>query len=213
MAAPPVAPLATYQDLQTAIAKYMNRTDLGDVIPGFIAIAESRIGMTLRASQMLKHATLVQAAGTASIALPVDWLEWDKLFLKGKDDQLSYAPYRYFMQLLDDGNTANCGQYAMEGGNLFVGGPIPVGGLALNVEVSYYAAVPPLAQAATQTNWLMTAHPEVYLYGGLVSGWQYVLDEQRAAANGGLFDSAVQLINSDSLRNQKSGSQWRQRPR
>lgn len=205
--------ITTYQELQDAVARFMNRSDLAAVIPDFITIAESRIALSLRAAPMVKRATLTQAAGTAGIAVPDDWLEWDRLAIQGDDEALEYVPLAYFADLIDGGDAGNSGKYTMDGATLVVGAPIPVGQPAVSVDASYYARISPLSQAGAQTNWLLAAHPEVYLYGTLVSGWQYLLDEQRAAGNANLFDGAVQTVNNIHRKAQLSGSMWRQRPR
>jgi hypothetical protein len=206
--------ITTYQELQDAVARFMNRSDLATVIPDFITIAEGRIALTVRAAPMLKRETLTQAAGTSDIAVPDDWLEWDRLAMQGENETLEYVPFaRFTDSVLASGDAAHSGKYTMDGTTLIVGKPIPAGDPDVLVDVSYYARIPSLAQAGSETNWLLTAHPEVYLYGTLVSGWQYLLDEQRAAGNASLFDGAVQTVNSIHHKAQLSGSMWRQRPR
>jgi len=207
--------IQTYQDLQASVAQWLNRTDLAAVIPDFITIAESRMAMVLRTRQMVKPVTLTQLAGTASVALPTDWLEWDALYMSGNDEALEYVTYRQWSDDLDTNNySTNIATYTMDGSLLYTVGAIPTGQPTVTLNATYYARMVPVATASTSSDlWLLTSHPETYLYGALVSGWQYLLDEQRAAANGGLFDAAVQTLNAKNAKALHSGSMWRQRPR
>lgn len=204
--------IANYTDLKAAVARWMNRTDLDTQIPDFITIAESRIALTVRSWQMIKTTTLTQIAGQSGVTLPTDWLEWNRVALDGQDDPLEYTDYPYFQSLLSSGDIANCGKYTMDSGMLMVVGLIATGAPSVLIDVSYYARNKPLTDT-DNTNWLLNAHPEVYLYGAAVSGWQYLLDEQRAAANDGLFAAATAAVNADALKAKLSGSPWRQRPR
>jgi hypothetical protein len=206
--------IANYAELQASVATWLNRTDLTAQIPDFITIAESRIALTLRTREMIKAVQLEQKPGESSIAVPADWLAWDALSMEGTGDDalLQYVSPATFADWLWAGNTTNSGWYTIEAGRLVVAGLIPSGAPDITVNTTYYARVPPLDGTA-DTNWLLLAHPEVYLYGALVSGWQYILDEQRAAQNAGLFDASIQLINANSLKASVSGSMWRQQPR
>ena len=60
--------LASYADLQTAVASWLNRTDMAAYIPDFIALAEERIYRTLRVKAMETAFTGTVAAGV--VALP-----------------------------------------------------------------------------------------------------------------------------------------------
>lgn len=204
--------IANYSDLKAAVARWMNRTDLDTQVPDFITIAESRIALTVRSWQMIKSMPLTQIAGQSGVALPTDWLEWNRVALHGQNDPLEYTDYPYFQSLLAQGDIAHCGKYTMDSGMLMVVGLIATGAPSVQIDVSYYARIKPLDDT-NNANWLLTAHPEVYLYGAAVSGWQYVLDEQRAAANDGLFAAATAAVNADALKAKLSGSLWRQRPR
>jgi hypothetical protein len=204
--------IANYADLVAAVGRWINRNDLDAVIPDFIAIAESRIALRLRVPQMVKATTLTQLAGTGSVEVPDDWLEWDTVRLGERDLLLEYIPPVYMAGIIASGSAGNFGQYTMDGTNLVVTGTIDPGAPDLDINVSYYARIPPL-NGTQNSNWLLTLHPEVYLYGALVSGWQYVLNEPRAAQNATLFDNTIQLVNDAATVSKLSGSIWRQRRR
>lgn len=70
--------VGNYTDLQASIARWMNRTDLGADIPGFIANAEARIATDLRVRKMLVSLPISAAAGEGAL-LPAGWLEFKSL--------------------------------------------------------------------------------------------------------------------------------------
>src|SRR5262249_17522685 len=69
--------LATYPDLQGAIASWMDRTDLATVIPDFIALFETTANaeLPLRTRYNLATTALTTVGGTATVILPSDFLE------------------------------------------------------------------------------------------------------------------------------------------
>ena len=69
--------LATYADLQGAIASWMDRTDLTAVIPDFISLFETTANaeLPLRTRYNLATTTLSTVVGTATVTLPTDFLE------------------------------------------------------------------------------------------------------------------------------------------
>ena len=204
----------TMATLKTDIAGWMNRTDLATQTPGFIRIAESRIALDVRSWQMLELIQLTQLAGASSISVPVDWLEWDRLWIGGAP--LDYVTPDVMQDAIrnSDPNGGNAwrGRYSMIGGELIVAGLIPTGAPAIVVAASYYQQIPPLV-ADTDTNWLLDTYPALYLYASLASACRYVKDEQRAGAYSDNYTNLLADISSVAIKSQHSGSQWRQRAR
>ncbi len=65
--------LTTYTELKASVADWLNRTDLTNVIPDFISLAEAQIERTLRTRQMIVRATA--SIDTEYSAVPADFLE------------------------------------------------------------------------------------------------------------------------------------------
>jgi hypothetical protein len=55
---------------------------------------------------------------------------------------------------------------------------------ATALEFDYFQKIPALASVApangTQTNWLLTAHPDLYLFGSLVEAEMFGVNDERA---------------------------------
>ena len=202
----------TTATLQADIAAWMNRTDLTTQIPGFIRIAESRIALDVRSWQMIVALTLTQPADgvTSSIPVPLDWLEWDALWISGRP--LDYVQPEVMAQFIRAGNTASIAKYTMVGGKLIVGATIPTTSPAVAVATTYYQHVTPLV-ASGDTNWLLDTYPALYLYASLASACRFVKDDQRAAGYSDNYVNLLTDINSNATKAPKSGSQWRQRAR
>ena len=187
--------LATYADLQASVASWMNRTDLGPVIPDFIAIAESRIADDLRLREMLATVNLTSVGGLAP--LPADWLEFERLSFNGAPLE-GVTTQR--LRGLWPGHLPTV--YAIEGATLLVPGDVTLAAL-------YYARVPALAAAGS--NWLLARHPNIYLYGALVSACQFTMADERANYWGALYTQAVQAAKSSEVRAMSSGGPLRMR--
>ncbi len=69
--------IQTYADLQSAVAGWIARADLGPNIPDFIALFESVANRRLRLRQQEAAATLAPSAGVAP--LPADYLAWRRV--------------------------------------------------------------------------------------------------------------------------------------
>ena len=71
--------ITDYATLQSAIANWLHRSDLGTVIPDFIALAEQELSNDLDAREMEARVNLVTIAGEQYVDLPTDVLEMRRL--------------------------------------------------------------------------------------------------------------------------------------
>ena len=78
--------LATYTDLQASVANWLHRTDLTDVIPDLIVLAEARIARDLRLRSQVVSTTLSTVANQRTVTFPTDWLEFENVTLVGDPD-------------------------------------------------------------------------------------------------------------------------------
>jgi len=59
--------------------------------------------------------------------------------------------------------------------------------------LTYYARIPALSVSAT-TNWLLTAHPDAYLYGALLQAAPYLRDNDALQVYGAGYTAALSSI-------------------
>jgi hypothetical protein len=73
--------LTNYTTFVSTVENYLARTDLTNVIPDFIQLAQTRMSRDLRTEKMLKVATTTMVDNTVSI--PADMLEVREIHLQG----------------------------------------------------------------------------------------------------------------------------------
>jgi len=192
--------LETYADLKAACAAWLNRTDLTAVIPDFITLAEAYLSRELKTRRQVVTATLTTTAGNALIAVPAD-------FNVARQVVLQVTPKVLLEPLAMQALTEHAAYetsgrprvYAIAGGNLSVS---PVPDTAYDMELTYFSALPSLSGDAP-SNWLLTSHPDAYLYATLMQSAPYLGDDPRVAVWGTLLERVLEAINIDS-----DASEW-----
>jgi hypothetical protein len=193
----------TYTGLKASVADWLARNDLTSQIPDFITIAEATIGRSLRVREMVQRATATiddqyvdaptDFEGPISLRLTdgtkraLDWIDLAKL-----------EDYQSFW----DETTGVPARYTVLGTSL-VFSPAPSGNH--DYQLIYYASIPSL-DGDNETNWLLTKHPDMYLWGALTAAAPFLEEDPRVATWGALFVKAVDDANRLSLR-QSTGAQ------
>lgn len=184
----------TATGLQASIADWLDDTTKTAVIPDFIKMAEARFNRKLRVSAMEARATASTVAATEYLALPLDCAGVRSIFIEGSPDRP--------LDMMDRGELqrrfANYGQqkpraYSISAGQLAFG---PVPDAAYTIEIDYYRQLPPLA--SNSTNWLLTAHPDIYLYACLLAAEMHGWNDARLPMLKAAFDEGLAEIEQDS---------------
>ncbi len=166
--------IATYSDLQTAIASWIARADLTATIPDFITLFESAANRRLRIRQQETASALTPSGGIAT--LPTDYLTWRRVTWTGSTNcELEYVHPSYLHALYPTAPTGNPRLFTIEGSSLTLR---PLDDTALTFD--YFAKIPALSVSNT-TNWLLTAHPGIYLFGSLAEAHGFVKDTENLA--------------------------------
>ena len=187
--------LATYAELQSAMADFLNRDDLTAVLPSFIRLAESRIDRDLRHYRQEKRSTA--QLDTQYSAVPADYLSPIRLqILDGSTNPVEPISTAQMLQLRADNydHTGKPTHYALTAGGLEL---YPTPDVVYNASLVYYARVAALSGANT-TNWLLTEAPDAYLYGSLVHSAPYLKDDAKVAVWDGLYKAAMDNLNATS---------------
>lgn len=169
--------IATYSDLQTSVANWLKRSDLTSIIPDFITLAEARIARDLRLRRQVTNTTLTTAAGTQTVTLPSDFLEMENITLTNTTPPAALSVVTpEIMDRKFPSGYAN-GQpvvYTIVGDAIQLG---PTPDAVYTVSLDYYQRF--AALSTTPTNWLLTNHPGVYLFGALAEGAPYLMEDER----------------------------------
>lgn len=197
--------LANYVDLQASVANWIHRTDLTAIIPDFITLAESRIARDLLLRRQMVEATLVCVAGVQTVALPSDWLYFENLTVSASPGrQLSYVPVEHIDAKYSSLSTGIPAVYSIEGGNIYLA---PTPDSAYSLAVIYYARFPALSTAST--NWLMTTHPNIYLFASLIEAAQYTMNNELLQIYATRYQTEMQALQDEDEAAQHSGSALR----
>lgn len=184
--------VTSYTTLLTALAEWNNRSDLTAKYPGFIHLAEAHLNREIL--NPLGEVTSTQAVDSATAALPSDFVQAKEVYLV--TDPVTTLTAMSISALRDTYTWA--GQpvaYAISGGDIILG-PSPDSEYTLSL--TYVASLEPLS-ASNETNWLITAHPDIYLravrYYSLEYLKNYEAAEREIAAVGGIIDSINRAAN------------------
>jgi hypothetical protein len=162
--------ITTYSELQSAVQNWTGRTDLVDRVPEWIALFEAWVNRKLRVRQMETSTTLTPASGSAT--LPTDYLQWRRVTWTGSPRRdLEYVHPAILQAYYSTTPEGTPRMFTIEGSTLKIR-PTDT----TDLEFDYYGKVAALSVSAT-TNWLLTAHPDLYLFGSLVEATAFVEHE------------------------------------
>jgi hypothetical protein len=195
--------ITTYADLKTAIENWLDHTLFTARVPEFIVLAEAAANRRLRVRQMEATASLTLTNGLTG--LPADYLAWrEVLFLHADGVTRRVLDYVHpdYLQAVSPTVAAGIPTiWALEGSQLKVR-PIDDTGTVL---LRYYQTIPALSDAAP-TNWLLTAHPDLYLFGALAEAEMFGVNDERAAAWKARRDEVYAEIEQLSNRSRGAGA-------
>ena len=181
----------TYSELKTNIANYLNRSDLTSEIDIFIDNTEAELNRRLRVADQVKRATAT--AENQYLALPNDWLEAINIEITSND-------FRPLMQMsiesLDVYRKANnnvTGQpiyYALVDDTLELA---PTPDSSYTLQLTYFSKIDALSDSNT-TNFVLTSHPDIYLYGSLKHASVFLMEDERAPLFNAQFEKSLEEL-------------------
>lgn len=184
--------IGTYAQLQTAVANWLHRADLGPQVPDFITMAESRLNRRLNLRIMETDAALTTTPGSRYVSLPADMDTPIALWLE------TWQPRQKLTNQLPEQLQVDA---ATPG--------VPVYWAVDNAQIAFQR---PAAQAygltfryrrkfalsdAAPTNALLTQYPDVYLYATLLEAAPYLRDNPSIPLWQDRLDRAVKEIQAN----------------
>lgn len=166
--------LANYTDLKASLALWLDRTDLTTQIVDFITIAESRINRVLRLIHQETTATITMTVGQQYDALPtgfIDVLDWHYSDDLSTLEQLPLNVLNEQFKTLSS-TTSRPRYYTIT--NRFEYDYAPDDTYATTIHYLKRWDI-----ASDSTNWLLTNHPDVYLYCSLAAAEPYIMNDER----------------------------------
>ena len=179
----------TYDELKTAIANYLNRSDLTSDIDTFIDNVEAELNRRLRTKDMIKRATAT--ADSQYLAVPTDWIEAINVEITSNDFSPLFQQSIESLDVYRKSNNNSVGQpvyYAMVDDSIELA-PTPDGQYTL--QLTYYAKISALSDSNT-SNFVSVSHPDVYLYGALKHASIFLMEDERIPMFTQQFEKALE---------------------
>ena len=169
--------LTTYDGLKSEIVDYLHRADVTTAtaaVDSAIDLLEAWASRNLRTRWQAQEATATAA----------EYMELPSDFAQMRDIQWQGSPrvnLRYMTPEMADvydtsGSTSISKFYTVVGNQIRL---IPAPSSGTTIRMAYWKTVPALTSGNT-TNWLLTNHPDAYLYGSLMHLRGYIEDDARA---------------------------------
>tara|TARA_R100000655_G_scaffold53929_1_gene91941 strand:+ start:694 stop:1320 length:627 start_codon:yes stop_codon:yes gene_type:complete len=194
--------LTNYSELKTAISNWLDRTDLDDRIPEFIALAETRHRRDFKIRRMETRVTASTIANTEYYTLPDNFVAMRNIQLNtDPKTALEYLTPEQMDRVRAGSNTGKPKAYSIIG-NTFQLRPIPDG--VYEIEMLYFKYFTALSDSNT-TNDMLTFHPDAYLYAALVEAEPYLYNDKRLQTWSALYDRAKKDIIDSNERDRHSG--------
>lgn len=185
----------SYTSLQTDIAEWMHRADLGNVIPSFIKSAEAEFNLKLRVRQM--EASFSETVLTdGAVALPSDFKAWKAVWTTTDQQNTLKATTNEFIRTQPN-NASAPRYYALEGTNMIC---YPTAGSVAGI---YYQKIPDLM--TNENNWLETARPDLYLYESLRHACIFTQNAEKAREYAALSSFIIDQLISENNAEMISG--------
>lgn len=198
--------ISTYAELQTAIANWLKRGNLSSRIPEFISLAEATINRRLRVRAMESRETF---------SLGSEYFDLTTLtgtFLEARNVQLNTDPRTTLDYLTPDqidtfwsNSVGKPRSFTIIGDELQVR---PAPDATYTAEISFYSPISALSDSNT-TNWLLTNHPDIYLFAALYHGNLFIKDRAEAIDNLQLAEKYILELNLQDKKGRHSGAPLR----
>lgn len=201
--------ITNYGTLKAAIADFLNRDDLTAVIPTFINFAQDKINRDLRTRQMVARATA---------NIDSQYNAFPPNFLQVRDIRLNTNPVQALEYVSSEQQNQERSRNATSGrprlfsviGESFEVFPTP--DTSYECEIAYYEKIPDMT-ADSDTNWLLTKSPELFVYGSLVHSAPYLKDEDKIVIWQTLYRDVFNSLTLEDEKSRFSGTTPRMRTR
>ena len=202
--------LTTYSGLKTALANWLNRTDLTDEIADdFIKLAEADFNSKLRVRSMITQSSFTIDSETE--ALPTGFLQVRDLYILSGSTKcpLRYATPSQMDQMQGTSNTGLPSVYTILG-DTFRFSPKP--DASYTGYLNYYKTFDTLSSTNT-TNYILSSHPAIYLYGALFHAANFLggINPQQVQTWQQMYATAMERLELNDREDQFSGSPLVQR--
>jgi hypothetical protein len=205
--------ITTYAELQTATANWLDRTDLTSRILEFIELAEANFNRVIRQPDMVAKDDSFSISSRYT-TLPTDTLEIIRIVVDLTPViVLEYlTPEEISQRRIVMGGTGKPYYFTTIGGATNQLEVLPSPDSTYTSSIVYYTRIASLSDSAT-SNWLLAAHPDIYLFGTLVEAEPYLKNDERMPMWTTRLDKALNALGLQGQRERHTASGLRMRSR
>lgn len=177
--------ITNYGELKTEVASWLNKSNLTSKLAGFVQIAESYIrrDLDVRSQELTASGTLT---GT-ELAFPDRFASVRRLVVD--DRQCKFITPEEYTRLDLAGYDTPARLYTIIGENIVILGGTSGDAYSL-VYTEWFAGL----SADTDTNWVLTNAPDVYLWSSCMAGAIYLKDANAAAGYKTLYEESARSL-------------------
>ena len=203
--------IGTYAELQTAVANWLDRDDLTDRIPEFIALAEAKMNRVLRISLMENISTAISTvAGTRDYSLPTGFTGMKEFHLTTSPlTPLSYITTEMMSRVWAGSTTGRPQAFTLfsdAGTRKIKLGPAP--DVAYTTSMLYLKKIDNLS-TTNPTETMLAENPDIYLYGALLEAEPFLMNDARVQLWAGMLERVAQDLQNRDNFDRHSGSELR----
>jgi len=197
--------LTNYSTLKTSIANWLNRSDLtSEIADDFIKLTEADFNSKLRVRKMITQTSFTIDSETE--VLPTGFLQVRDIYILNGNTK---CPLRYMTpsqmdQIKGTSTTGLPSSYTILG-DTFRFSPKPDS--SYTAYINYYKSFDALSDTTT-TNYILTTHPAIYLYGSLFHAANFLggINPQQVQTWQQMFATAMERLELNDREDQFSGS-------
>lgn len=188
--------ITTFAELKTAVANWLNRSDLTTYIPDFVTLAEKRINRDVAKLALVgleKRSTSTTTSGDAYVTLPTD-------VQTIKSVKLNTSPVRRLKPMSLDAieeaysstSTSKPYAYSVVGSEIRLA-PIPDSTYTIEIAYCY---TPSVLSDSNTSNWFLTDTPDLLLYASLLEAEPFLKNDQRILTWQSMYDRGLESLDS-----------------
>lgn len=164
--------ITTFATLKTAMTSWLGNSLFSDNYNDFIALFEAAANRRLRTR--FQETTTTLTMSSAASTLPTDFLQQRRVTWAGSTKvELEYVEPSWLQAAYPTDISGTPQVYTIEGTTLTVRPSSDT-----NVTLVYYAKIAALSDSNT-TNWLLTSHPDIYLFGAMAEAENFGVNDER----------------------------------
>ena len=197
--------LTTYTTLKASIANWLNRSDLtSEIADDFIKLTEADFNSKLRVRKMIAQTSFTIDSETE--ALPTGFLQVRDIYILNGNTKvpLTYTTPSQMDSTVGTSTTGLPNSFTILG-DTFRFSPKP--DASYTAFINYYKLFDALSDTAT-TNYILTTHPAIYLYGSLFHAANFLggINPQQVQTWQQMFATAMERLELNDREDQVSGS-------